>query len=333
MTMTCSKPICSGCFLSFRNGCTWSRPYNYTPSASHCVRRSGTERLAMNTTRTSRRHRKIRSELMETYTRFFAPDVTSYVGRSICYRTWIFGRISHLVHVKDRTLTGPGVGRRLCSGRSSVCHAGEFYENDIPAWDFTGTRIRVAKLPVVRPARLHVLPVRVSGPCPTIRLPGRPARRSILEELGDRSEQVILDNPGWCWSIMGRPALRRSFRKVYYADQNYSKWRSIRISLGGSQPARGNGPWNTVCAGWTPETSAATTSFLPDRTGDPERIRPECSITTSQSMLYNACATACSTEAIMRKPPNNGSAISSISPRSLFPEVSSASIAPPGLRT
>lgn len=255
---------------------------------------------------------KSAQELMHTYTHFFARD--GYVNmwaRSICYRTWISGGFPIAFMLQDKTRLDPGFARRLCSGSIlQFVTREEFYENDIPSLGFYGHREFVLQnyscpaSPFIMFLPFVCLALPDDSPFWTAQ-----ENSGHWEKIGDRSEQIVLEQPGLVLVNHGKTGTAEIVPgKTYYADQNYSK---LAFNT--------HFPWEDH------DPRGGTAMEYSFRSLDPRDARGDdinfyltgqalhndadwnAAFTTSQSMLYNGVrGGVLYRQAIMRKPPNNG---------------------------
>ena len=251
-------------------------------------------------------------KLMESITGFFGRD--GYINmwsRSICYRTWVSGAFPVCFMLKDQTLLDPGWARRLCSGSLlQFVTREEFYHNDIPSLGFYGQ-----KEYMVQNYSCSGSPFLMFLPFICLALPDdspfwtAQENEGMWETLGDRSNRIILENPGLVLVNHGKTGTSEIIPgKVYYDDPNYSKlvynthfpWEdhnprggtSMEYSFRSLDPRDVRGDdINFYLTGKTIEN-------------DPDKNKV---YTTSQSMVYNGVRKdVLYRQAIMRKPPNNG---------------------------
>jgi hypothetical protein len=251
-------------------------------------------------------------KLMESVTSFFGRD--GYVNmwsRSICYRTWVSGAFPVAFMLKEKTQLDAGWARRLCSGSLlQFVTRKEFYDNDIPSLGFYGQKeymvqnYSCAASPFLMFLPFICLALSDNSPFWTAK-----ENEGMWETLGDRSNKVILENPGLVLVNHGKTGTSEIIPgKVYYDDPNYSKlvynthfpWEdhnpkggtSMEYSFRSQDPRDVRGDdINFYLTGQTIEN-------------DSDKNR---SFTTSQSMLFNGVRkNVLYRQAIMRKPPNNG---------------------------
>jgi hypothetical protein len=255
---------------------------------------------------------KSAQELMKTYINFFARDgyITMW-ARSILYRTWISGGFPVSFMLKGESPLDPGWARRLCSGSIlQFVTREEFYQNDVPCMGFYRHTEYVlqnyscAGSPMIMFIPFICLALPDDSPFWTAK-----ENEGIWEELGDRTNIEILNNPGLVLANHGKTGTTEIIPgKVYYDDHNYSKlvynthfpWEdhnpqggtSMEYSFRSLDPRDVRGDdINFYLTGLTVENSSEKNTVY----------------TTSQSMLYNGVRKdVIYRQAIMRKPPNNG---------------------------
>jgi hypothetical protein len=255
---------------------------------------------------------KSAQELMKTYPSFFARD--GYINmwaRSICYRTWVSGGFPVSFMLKCAPPLDPGWARRLCSGSLlQFVTRPEFYDNDIPSLGFYGHREYV-----LQNYSCPASPFLMFLPFICLALPDDSTfwtareNEGAWENLGNRSERVVLEKPGIVLVNHGKTGTSEIVAgKVYYDDHNYSK---IAYST--------HFPWEDH------NPRGGTSMEYSFRSLDPRDVRGDdinfyltglilpndsernTDFTTSQSMLYNGVRDGVLyRQAIMRKPPNNG---------------------------
>jgi hypothetical protein len=251
-------------------------------------------------------------KLMESVTGFFARD--GYINmwsRSICYRTWVSGAFPVAFMLKEKTQLDAGWARRLCSGSLlQFVTREEFYCNDIPSLGFYGQKeymiqnYSCAGSPFLMFLPFICLALPDDSPFWTAR-----ENEGIWENLGNKSNKIVLENPGLVLVNHGKTGTSEIIPgKVYYDDPNYSKL-----------------VYNTHFPWEDHNPKGGTSMEYSFRSMDPRDLRGEdvnfyltgqkidndsdknSAFTTSQSMLYNSVRKGVLyRQAIMRKPPNNG---------------------------
>ncbi|MFP4367772.1 MAG: DUF2264 domain-containing protein [Bacteroidales bacterium] len=250
--------------------------------------------------------------LMESIASFFGRD--GYINmwsRSICYRTWVSGAFPVSFMLKEAPPLDAGWARRLCSGSLlQFVTREDFYYNDIPSLGFYGQ-----KEYMVQNYSCPASPFLMFLPFICLALPEdspfwtAKENEGMWESLGNRSNKVILENPGLVLVNHGKTGTSEIIPgKVYYDDPNYSKL-----------------VYNTHFP-WEDQNPLGGTSMeYSFRSLDPRDLRGDdinfyltghvlenslernTKFTTSQSMLYNGVREdVIYRQAIMRKPPNNG---------------------------
>jgi hypothetical protein len=255
---------------------------------------------------------KSAQKLMESLPGFFGRD--GYINmwsRSICYRTWVSGAFPVAFMLKDNTLLDGGWARRLCSGSLlQFVTREEFYDNDIPSLGFYGQ-----KEYMVQNYSCAGSPFLMFLPFICLALPDdspfwtATENDGMWETLGNKSNKIILENPGLVLVNHGKTGTSEIIPgKVYYDDPNYSKL-----------------VYNTHFPWEDHNPQGGTSMEYSFRSQDPRDVRGDDvnfyltgkavendseknrSYTTSQSMLYNGVRNdVLYRQAIMRKPPNNG---------------------------
>jgi hypothetical protein len=255
---------------------------------------------------------KSAQKLMESLPGFFGRD--GYINmwsRSICYRTWVSGAFPVAFMLKDNTLLDGGWARRLCSGSLlQFVTREEFYDNDIPSLGFYGQ-----KEYMVQNYSCAGSPFLMFLPFICLALPDdspfwtATENDGMWETLGNKSNKIILENPGLVLVNNGKTGTSEIIPgKVYYDDPNYSKL-----------------VYNTHFPWEDHNPQGGTSMEYSFRSQDPRDVRGDDvnfyltgkavendseknrSYTTSQSMLYNGVRNdVLYRQAIMRKPPNNG---------------------------
>jgi len=251
-------------------------------------------------------------KLMESITSFFGRD--GYINmwsRSICYRTWVSGAFPVSFMLKDQSLLDPGWARRLCSGSLLQFVAREeFYDNDIPSLGFYGQ-----KEYMVQNYSCSGSPFLMFLPFICLALPddspfwSAVENEGMWETLGDRSNRLILENPGLVLVNHGKTGTSEIIPgKVYYDDPNYSKLvYNTHFPWEDHNPVGGTSMEYSFRSLDPRDLRGDDVNFyLTGRTidNDPDKNKV---YTTSQSMLYNGVRKeVLYRQAIMRKPPNNG---------------------------
>jgi hypothetical protein len=251
-------------------------------------------------------------KLMESITSFFARD--GYINmwsRSICYRTWVSGAFPVNFMLKEKTDLDAGWARRLCSGSLlQFVTREEFYFNDIPSLGFYGQ-----KEYMVQNYSCAGSPFLMFLPFICLVLPDdspfwtATENEGTWENLGDKSNRVILESPGLVLVNHGKTGTSEIIPgKVYYDDPNYSKlvynthfpWEdhnpqggtSMEYSFRSQDPRDVRGD----------DVNFYLTGLTVSNDSDKNR-----SYTTSQSMFFNGVRKdVLYRQAILRKPPNNG---------------------------
>jgi hypothetical protein len=255
---------------------------------------------------------KSAQKLMESVACFFGRD--GYINmwsRSICYRTWVSGAFPVSFMLKGESQLDAGWARRLCSGSLlQFVTREEFYDNDIPSLGFYGQ-----KEYMVQNYSCPASPFLMFLPFICLALPDdspfwtATENEGIWEKLGNRSNKVVLENPGLVLVNHGKTGTSEIISgKVYYDDPNYSKllynthfpWEdhnpqggtSMEYSFRSLDPRDLRGDdINFYLTGIALENSS-------------EKNRR---FTTSQSMFFNGFRDdVLYRQAVMRKPPNNG---------------------------
>ena len=255
---------------------------------------------------------KSAQKLMESLPGFFGRD--GYINmwsRSICYRTWVSGAFPVAFMLKDNTLLDGGWARRLCSGSLlQFVTREDFYDNDIPSLGFYGQKEYMVQnyscpgSPFLMFLPFICLALPDDSPFWTAR-----ENDGMWETLGNKSNKIILENPGLVLVNHGKTGTSEIIPgKVYYDDPNYSKL-----------------VYNTHFPWEDHNPNGGTSMEYCFRSQDPRDVRGDDvnfyltgkavendseknrSYTTSQSMLYNGVrGDVLYRQAIMRKPPNNG---------------------------
>lgn len=249
-------------------------------------------------------------ELMKTYTNFFARNgYMSMWARSICYRTWISGGFPVSFMLKKKLPLDPGWARRLCSGSLlQFVTREDFYDNDIPSLGFYGHREYVLQnyscpaSPFIMFLPFICLALGDDSPFWTAR-----ENEGIWEKLKDKSNRVVLQNPGLVLVNHGKTGTSEIIPgKVYYDDHNYSK-----LAFNTHFPWEDHNP------------DGGTSMEYSFRSLDPRDVRGDdinfyltglavenkkyIEFTTSQNILFNGVIDdVIYRQLIMRKPPNNG---------------------------
>jgi hypothetical protein len=251
-------------------------------------------------------------KLMESLGSFFGRD--GYINmwsRSICYRTWVSGAFPVAFMLKDKTLVDPGWARRLCSGSLlQFVTREDFFYNDIPSLGFYGQ-----KEYMIQDYSCAASPFLMFLPFICLALPEDSPfwtdkeNDGMWEELGNKTKQVVLENPGLVLVNHGKTGTSEIIPgKVYYDDPNYSK-----LNYNTHFPWEDHNP------------TGGTSMEYSFRSLDPRDIRGDDvnfyltgkkvanssdknrSFSISQSMFFNGVKDGVIyRQAIMRKPPNNG---------------------------
>lgn len=251
-------------------------------------------------------------KLMESIAWFFGRD--GYINmwsRSICYRTWVSGAFPVSYMLREEPKLDAGWARRLCSGSLlQFVTRDEFYYNDIPSLGFYGQKEYMVQnyscpaSPFLMFLPFISLALPEDSPFWTVR-----ENEGLWEQLGERSNRVVLDNPGLVLVNHGKTGTSEIVPgKVYYDDPNYSKL-----------VYNTHFPWEDHNPG------GGTSMEYSFRSLDPRDIRGDdinfyltgnalensaeknMKYTTSQSMVFNGVHNDVTyRQAIMRKPPNNG---------------------------
>ncbi len=250
--------------------------------------------------------------LMESIACFFGRD--GYINmwsRSICYRTWVSGAFPVSFMLKEDPPLDAGWARRLCSGSLlQFVTREDFYCNDIPSLGFYGQ-----KEYMVQNYSCPASPFLMFLPFISLSLPDESPfwtateNEGIWESLGNRSNTVVLENPGLVLVNHGKTGTSEIIPgKVYYDDPNYSKL-----------------VYNTHFPWEDQNPQGGTSMEYSFRSLDPRDLRGDdinfyltgqvlenslernTKYTNSQSMLFNGVRDdVIYRQAIMRKPPNNG---------------------------
>jgi hypothetical protein len=251
-------------------------------------------------------------KLMESLGSFFGRD--GYINmwsRSICYRTWVSGAFPVAFMLKDPTLLDPGWARRLCSGSLlQFVTKEEFFHNEIPSLGFYGQ-----KEYMIQDYSCAASPFLMFLPFICLALPDdspfwtAKENDGMWEEMGKRSKQVVLENPGLVLVNHGKTGTSEIIPgKVYYDDPNYSK-----LAYNTHFPWEDHNP-----EGGTSMEYSFRSLDPRDLRGDDvnfyltgKKIRNDSernrAFSISQSMTYNGVEkNVIYRQAIMRKPPNNG---------------------------
>jgi hypothetical protein len=251
-------------------------------------------------------------KLMESLGSFFGRD--GYINmwsRSICYRTWVSGAFPVAFMLKDPTLLDPGWARRLCSGSLlQFVTKEEFFHNEIPSLGFYGQ-----KEYMIQDYSCAASPFLMFLPFICLALPDdspfwtAKENDGMWEEMGKRSKQVVLENPGLVLVNHGKTGTSEIIPgKVYYDDPNYSK-----LAYNTHFPWEDHNP-----EGGTSMEYSFRSLDPRDLRGDDvnfyltgKKIRNDSernrAFSISQSMTYNGVEKfVIYRQAIMRKPPNNG---------------------------
>jgi hypothetical protein len=251
-------------------------------------------------------------KLMESLGSFFGRD--GYINmwsRSICYRTWVSGAFPVAFMLKDPTLLDPGWARRLCSGSLlQFVTKEDFFHNEIPSLGFYGQ-----KEYMIQDYSCAASPFLMFLPFICLALPDdspfwtAKENDGMWEEMGKRSKQVVLENPGLVLVNHGKTGTSEIIPgKVYYDDPNYSK-----LAYNTHFPWEDHNP-----EGGTSMEYSFRSLDPRDLRGDDvnfyltgKKIRNDSernrAFSISQSMTYNGVEkNVIYRQAIMRKPPNNG---------------------------
>lgn len=260
------------------------------------------------------------AEIIEKSARTLMESIASFFGRngyinmwsrSICYRTWVSGAFPVSFMLKEAPPLDAGWARRLCSGSLlQFVTREDFYYNDIPSLGFYGQKEYMVQnyscpaSPFLMFLPFICLALPEDSPFWTAR-----ENEGIWESLGNRSNKVILENPGLVLVNHGKTGTSEIIPgKVYYDDPNYSKL-----------------VYNTHFPWEDQNPQGGTSMEYSFRSLDPRDLRGDdinfyltghvlenslernTKFTTSQSMLYNGVRdNVIYRQAIMRKPPNNG---------------------------
>jgi len=251
-------------------------------------------------------------KLMESLGSFFGRD--GYINmwsRSICYRTWVSGAFPVAFMLKDPTLLDPGWARRLCSGSLlQFVTKEEFFHNEIPSLGFYGQ-----KEYMIQDYSCAASPFLMFLPFICLALPDdspfwtAKENDGMWEEMGNKSKQVVLENPGLVLVNHGKTGTSEIIPgKVYYDDPNYSK-----LAYNTHFPWEDHNP-----EGGTSMEYSFRSLDPRDLRGDDvnfyltgKKIRNDSernrAFSISQSMTFNGVEkNVIYRQAIMRKPPNNG---------------------------
>ncbi len=249
-------------------------------------------------------------ELMKTYTNFFARNgYMSMWARSICYRTWISGGFPVSFMLKKKHPLDPGWARRLCSGSLlQFVTREDFYDNYVPSLGFYGHREYILQnyscpaSPFIMFLPFICLALGDDSPFWTAK-----ENEGIWEKLGDKSNRVVLQNPGLVLVNHGKTGTSEIIPgKVYYDDHNYSK-----LAFNTHFPWEDHNP----DGGTSMEYSFRSLDPRDVRgddinfylTGDAVENKKIEEFTTSQNILFNGVEDdVIYRQLIMRKPPNNG---------------------------
>lgn len=249
-------------------------------------------------------------KLMKTYTNFFARNgYMSMWARSICYRTWISGGFPVSFMLKEKHPLDPGWARRLCSGSLlQFVTREDFYDNDIPSLGFYGHREYVLQnyscpaSPFIMFLPFICLALGDDSPFWTAK-----ENEGIWEKLGNKSNRVVLQNPGLVLVNHGKTGTSEIIPgKVYYDDHNYSK-----LAFNTHFPWEDHNP----DGGTSMEYSFRSLDPRDVRgddinfylTGDAIENKEFKKFTTSENILFNGVQEdVIYRQLIMRKPPNNG---------------------------
>ncbi len=242
-------------------------------------------------------------------------------ARSICYRLWISGGFPASFLLQSEPPLDAGWARRLCSGSILQFTTREdFYDNDIPSLGFYGHR-EFAIQNYSCPASPFIMFL------PFIALaltPGSPfwtatENDGMCVDLGRRSQRIVLEKPGLVLVNHGSTGSSEIISgKVYDDDHNYSKLVfNTHFPWEDHNPA-GDTSQEYAFRSLDPRDlrGADINFYLTGRAVDNAASRAGA-YATSQSILFNGVRNGVLyRQLIMRKPPNNGVATSSISPRS-----------------
>ncbi|MGD8781819.1 MAG: DUF2264 domain-containing protein [Ignavibacteria bacterium] len=255
---------------------------------------------------------KSAQELMKTYMNFFARDgyITMW-ARSITYRTWISGGFPVSFMLKGESPLDPGWARRLCSGSLlQFVTREEFYQNDVPCLGFYRhteyilQNYSCAGSPLIMFIPFICLALPDDSPFWTAK-----ENEGIWENLGDKTNIEILDNPGLVLANHGKTGTTEIIPgKVYYDDHNYSK-----LAYNSHFPWEDHNPQGGTSMEYCfrsldpRDTRGDDINFYLTGLKVENSSEKNMLYTTSQSMLYNGVRRdVIYRQAIMRKPPNNG---------------------------
>jgi hypothetical protein len=249
---------------------------------------------------------------MESVASFFARD--GYINmwsRSICYRTWVSGALPVAFMLKDKSLLDPGWARRLCSGSLlQFVTREEFYFNDIPSLGFYGPKeymiqnYSCAGSPFLMFLPFICLALPDDSPFWTAR-----ENEGMWESLGNRSNKVVLENPGLVLVNHGKTGTSEIVPgKVYYNDPNYSKLVYNTHFPWEDHNPEGGTSMEYSFRSWDPrDVRGDDVNFYLTGQTIANSAEKSNSFTTSESMMYNGVENdVLYRQAIMRRPPNNG---------------------------
>jgi hypothetical protein len=251
-------------------------------------------------------------KLMESVASFFARD--GYINmwsRSICYRTWVSGALPVAFMLNDKSLLDPGWARRLCSGSLlQFVTREEFYFNDIPSLGFYGPKeymiqnYSCAGSPFLMFLPFICLALPDDSPFWTAR-----ENEGMWESLGNRSNKVVLENPGLVLVNHGKTGTSEIVPgKVYYNDPNYSKLVYNTHFPWEDHNPEGGTSMEYSFRSWDPrDVRGDDVNFYLTGQTIANSAEKSNSFTTSESMMYNGAENdVLYRQAIMRRPPNNG---------------------------
>lgn len=251
-------------------------------------------------------------KLMESITSFFGRD--GYINmwsRSICYRTWVSGAFPVSFMLKNPTLLDPGWARRLCSGSLlQFVSREEFFCNDIPSLGFYGQ-----KEYMVQNYSCAGSPFLMFLPFICLALPDdspfwtATENEGMWESLGDRSNKIILENPGLVLVNHGKTGASEIIPgKVYYDDPNYSKLvYNTHFPWEDHDPQGGTAMEYSYRSHDPRDTRGDDVNFYLTGKTESNDSEKNSYFSISQSMMFNGVRKdVLYRQAIMRRPPNNG---------------------------
>ncbi len=252
-------------------------------------------------------------QLMESYPYLFGRD--GYINmwaRSICYRLWVAGGFPIAFMLKPPYPLDGGWARRLCSGAVLQFTTREdFYENDIPSLGFYSHREYM-----LQSYSCAASPFTMFMPFLNLALPEdspfwtEKENEGIWEKLGVKSRVTVMDRPGLVLVNHGKTGTSEIIpSKVNEEDYNYN-----RLVYNTHFPWEDHNPEGGTAMEYSfrsldpRDVESRDALFYLGLTTKEVSTNAESKFVTPQSLLYNGVKDdVLYRQALMRKPPNNGS--------------------------